>query len=720
MAGLILFIISFCLVLSSSYFLASGVKSRRFENSIIYLILILVSQIIVSFEILSIIKQITSINVLFFNIITFVFSIYYWKYKKSPHIDFQEARLIKDKIISAIKKDKILLLLAIFFIFSSLIGLFLTFIAPTNSWDSMAYHLARIGFWIQNQTLAHFETSSIRQIILPINSEILILWSMVFLKRDYLSIFPQYLAYLGCIFTIFTYLRYLKVSTRRILWTIFILASFPAVILESTSAQTNLLVAFFLLVSLYLFIYGVKENSKKALIFSAIAFSIDLGIKTSVVFFVPIFGIIYLLISAREKKKLFYKPITVFIAASIPAFLILSSYNYILNYIDFGNFLGTKFYVYRHSISLCFKAFTANLIRYLLIFVDFTGIDAANKLTPYYIDIKNSLFHMFSLKNSDGLLFLDISKPNTMIHESLAKFGILGFILLIPFMLKYSFIKMTHKKDKMFYISLTGLITIGFLLTISTLMGFCIWNNRYLLSAVVLSSILLALSYNRKITLQKSIITLVIIFNYSVIPVSNVSKPFLQVCQTLFEYNFTDFRNVIRLRDEAHFQDKMYFYPIIKYLEETIPDNSKVGLIFSDDDWYYPLFEENPTWKIYPLRYELLVKKENYNDYDFLIFSGTKQNIEMINDKGIIFNYTVKDNKLIPIKNKKPLIIYYDKKTKPIISISENPVYLINIIDLADIPINFKLIKRVDVITENSILNKEEKKCTYFIYRKLY
>ncbi|EKE04787.1 MAG: hypothetical protein ACD_20C00003G0014 [uncultured bacterium] len=719
MIGVAQFIISFCLVLSSSYFLASTIKSRRFENSILYLVLILVSQIIVSIEILSMTKQVTPSGLLFCNIIVFILSIYYWKHKQSPRIDFQEIRLIKDKIYQAVKKDKILLLLAIFFIFSSLISLLLTIIAPTNSADSMSYHLARIGFWIQNETLAHFETSSIRQIILPINSEILMLWSMVFFKKDYLSIFPQYLAYLGCIFTVFSYLRYLNISTRRILWTIFVFASLPVVILESVSAQTNLLVAFFLFTSLYLFVYGVKENSNKALVFSAIAFSINLGIKTTAFFFIPIFGIIYLLIAVREKKKLFYKPVAVFIMASIPAFLILSSYNYILNYLDFGNFLGTKFYVSRHSISISFKTFTANIIRYSLLFIDFTGIKAAESLTPYYLGIKNYLFNLFHLKSTDGLLFLDISKPNTLIHENVAKFGLLGFLILIPVMARYSFIKIISNRDKMFYISLTGLVTVGFIITISALMGFCIWNNRYLLSAVSISSTLFALSYQRKISIQKGFISLIVILNYAVMPVSNITKPFLQVCQTLFKYNFTEHRAETRLREEAVFSKRVLSYPVVKYLGKIAPDNSKIGLIFYDDELYYPFFEENSTWKLYPLRYELLKQRKNYDDYDFLVINGKNQNIEMINDKQITFDYSVKDNKPVFDKAKSP-ILYYDKSVKLVSSLSEQPVYLINMIDFSEIPINFKLVKKMDFILKDTNDNTKTRKRSYFIYRKIY
>ncbi|MDD3014852.1 MAG: hypothetical protein PHC34_14210, partial [Candidatus Gastranaerophilales bacterium] len=340
MLSFIMFLISFLGVITSSYFICSIIKSRKFENALIFYVLILISQIIITFEMLSILKQVNPAGVLITNFTIFVISLVIWNYYSRPLINIPEFKCLKDKIKFALKKDKILKILLVFFIFSSLISLFLALLIPTNSGDSLTYHLARIGFWIQNGTMSHFETSSIRQLVFPINSEILILWSMVFLKRDYLAQMPEYLSYIGCLFILFSFLSYLKISTRRILWTVFILASFPAVIIESMSCQTNLIIALLLMSSLYLFIYGVKENDKKSVIFSAISYSIALGTKNTAFLFLPVFGIMYCLISFNKLKYNFYKPLLLFILSIIPACLLLGSYNYFLNGIDYGNPFG--------------------------------------------------------------------------------------------------------------------------------------------------------------------------------------------------------------------------------------------------------------------------------------------------------------------------------------------------------------------------------------------
>lgn len=713
MFGFLCLMISFLMVLFSSYSFVRLLKPERVINTILYLVLIMISQIICSIEYLSIVKQVTPAELLLINFSVFLISILFWKYGKNPHFDFTEFK----KIIKTIKQDKTLFFLFILCVYSGIISLFLALAAPSNAYDNLGYHIARIGFWIQNHTLAHYETSMVRQVIYSINSEIIMLWSMLFLKRDYLAILPQYLAYLGIIFLVYCYLKYLKISTKRILWTILILASLPEFIIEASSAQTNLIVGFLLFCSFYLFFYGVKENDKKSIIFSAISYSISLGTKYSAFFFVPVFGIIYLIISIKEKKKDFYKPVLLFLVSAIPAFLILSSYNYILNYIDFGNFFGPKPYLDKFSYSFSFKGFIANIIRYFMLMIDFTGIKYTDNIGIHYVQFKDLLFSLLGLKSSDGLSTTDITFMNTMTHENFSKLGLLGFIIFIPLVFKYSFKKLFSSGNRMFYIGLTGLFIIGFITMMSILMGFCYPNNRFLLSAFVLSAPIFALSYSRKSTVLKTIITIIAALNLLLIPLTINSREFFKVIKIYKGKDFVSARNEIRLSEDTDISYKMPYYYIVKYLGQIVPNNSKIALLFGDDEWYYPFFEENPSWKIYPLRYELLYKKKNYSDYDFIIIAGFYQDEDIIAKK-LNYNYIMNGNKVIFIDRdkSKPKIFYVNPKLMP--TISKNPYYQRNIIDFSDIPKNFILKEKYSIVEDYKI-EGQKLKYSFFVYKKL-
>jgi len=712
-----MFVISFLTVICSSYFICSILKSDKFGNNVIFYILTAISQIIITFEALSLIKQVNPNGVLIFNFAVLIVSFVFWNLFKRPAIAISNLGNFKKKFNFALKKDKILIILFLAFIFSGLVSLFLALIAPTNSGDSLSYHLARIGFWVQQGSLNHFETSSIRQLVFPINSEILILWPMVFFKRDYLAQMPEFLSYLGCLFVLYNFMAYQKISTRRILWTFFILASLPAVILESMSCQTNLIMAFLLISSLYLFIFGVRENDKKSLIFSAVSYGIALGIKSTAFLFIPAFAVVFLLFSVYELKRNFYKPLLVFIFSVIPAFILFSSYNYILNYIDFGNPFSPASFMQQHAPGFTIKGFIANLIKYFIMLFDFSGIPAANALNPFFMGIKDGIFHFLGIKTTDGLAFVDLPEINTFVQESYSMFGVLGFILFLPLVLKSCLTKIRFSKKRSSIIALTALFFIVFYFTISAAMGFCLWFNRFFLTAVVLSSSVFIFSYTRKNTIWKTLIAFIAIFNFLVIPVSDISKPFSPIILALRNCSAGELRHELRLRSEINISEKQMTYDLTKYLGKNVPNNSQIAFVPKTEECFYQFFEENPTWKFYLLRYDLLFKRKNYNDYDFIILPGKKQDMEVPFKGKIKYNYTIRGKKIIyNHKNPNdPVIVYYDNNAIPVDS--GIPSAMSTSIDFSDIPNNFKLIKIFNILYAVPPDYKET--YNYYLYKKI-
>ena len=720
MLNFILFIISLILALGSSYFLSSIFKTAKTANSILYFVLILISQVILTIEILSILKFVNITGLLCSNIIVCLIclgiSLILGTDRQSLlellNKIFSNFITCQANIIKSIKQDKFLFILFLFFCFSSLISLILALFVPSNSWDGLAYHLARVGFWMQNETLQHFATGSIRQLVFPINSEIMILWPMVFLKRDYFSQFNQYLAYLGCLFVFFTFFKYLKFSTKRILWAIFILTSLPIVILESSSTQTDLIMAFLLFCSFYLFVFGTREKNKTALIFSAISYAIALGTKNTAIFFIPVLGIIYLIVSIKESGKAFYKPLLIFLSAIIPAFIILSSYNYILNFIDYGSFLGPKPFIYRHIGTFGIKSFIVNMVKYLIFFFDFSGMHSVDKLSPAIMSFKDNLLHFFGLNTNYGLAYKDIERINTIIHENYSTFGILGFLLILPFSFRYCLGWINFRKDKLFYLCFAGFVIPGFLVSISSLMGFSIWNNRYLTTAVILGAPVLMFGYTRRKTLFKILITGIVIFNYLIYSTMNTAKPLPQIISVLYN-NPKNFRNEMILG----FTNSSYFN-IMQYLYELAPNNSSIGLILGRSGLYYPFFEYNPTWKIHSIKYEKLFKLNNYNDYDFLIIEDQAQCTELEDFKSVKYDYSVDGNRIVfhHIAKNAPNTYYLDKNDK--IITSGLPATSCKAIDFFKFPNNFSRVKVVDIEVNYKYGNGHDRYLIY-VYKKL-
>lgn len=653
MLSIILFIISFCLVISSSYFFTAVFKSKRSENSVIFFILNVAAQIIITFEFLSLLKAIDLYNVLKVNIAVFLFAFVFWNIKNKPNLKTGEFELSFEKIKTEIKKDKILLALSIFFLFSVLVSFFLAFYAPVNLWDSMTYHTARVAFWIQNKSLGHFETSSVRQVMFPPNAEIFYLWPLVFIKKDFLAGMVQFISFLGSLWVLSGFLTYIKISKKRILWAVFIFASLPEIILQSSSTQNDLVLGFFLFASLYLFIYGVREKEKISLVLSAMALGIAMGIKGSVFMFLPALGIIYTIISVRSEKKQFYKPLLFYGSWTVLFFILLSSYNYILNYLEFHNPLGLESYMnFYMPPDKSIKSFIANIIRYNLAFIDFTSFEAANKLNPLFVSLKTLLFGIFRLNENQGLIYADITSLNTRIHENFATYGPLGFLVFIPLVLRNGLKELFSKREKMRTIALFALIPLIFIPILASLLGFTLWNMRYFTTAMVLCSPLFALSYSYKLKPLKLIMFIIAAACFINISLCNSLRP-------VFSFNnislFTSSREDIRYKIGTVYDDS--FRPQVEYLGQNAKNNSKIGLIFSDSFWYYHFFNQNPSWKIFPLRYELLTK-EKLKNFDYIVICNKEQIVFNL-DKSKDF---LKSNK-IDFKLFKDFVLVYKNGT---------------------------------------------------------
>ena len=119
MPGYIYLIQSFLMVLFSSYIFVRLLKPEKLVNFILYIVLVMISQVICTSECLSILNCVTPLRFLLANFAVFIVSFFFLKFNKNPHIDFAELRCVLKKIINAIKQDKILFFLFILFIYSS-------------------------------------------------------------------------------------------------------------------------------------------------------------------------------------------------------------------------------------------------------------------------------------------------------------------------------------------------------------------------------------------------------------------------------------------------------------------------------------------------------------------------------------------------------------------------------------------------------------------------
>ena len=156
---------------------------------------------------------------------------------------------------------------------------------PSNNWDSMTYHMSRVGYYLQQSSLAHFQTPNVRQTEFPFADELLILWTVVFLRDELLANLVQWMAALATAVVAAEAALACGVSRSAALFTAFVFLTLPQVIFQATTTQNDLLVTWFALATLLYLLRSAGHPRELGL--AAVACGLALGTKNTFLLCVP-------------------------------------------------------------------------------------------------------------------------------------------------------------------------------------------------------------------------------------------------------------------------------------------------------------------------------------------------------------------------------------------------------------------------------------------------
>lgn len=118
---------------------------------------------------------------------------------------------------------------------------------PPNTWDSMTYHMPRVLHWWQNHGILPYFTNNSRQIEMPPFAEMVILHSYALAESDCFANLPQWLSFAGVICLASAVAMQLGGKTASRIAAAVFMATLPMGILQATSTQNDLMVAFWIL-----------------------------------------------------------------------------------------------------------------------------------------------------------------------------------------------------------------------------------------------------------------------------------------------------------------------------------------------------------------------------------------------------------------------------------------------------------------------------------------
>ena len=509
---MLLFILSFILVFAASFFLTALFENKNFIVAFIYCLLIAFANIVFTFEFLSLFSAISVSGVLFLNLLVFVLSLMLWIKKGKPVFNFTYRQFFR-KLYAALKTDKYLPVMLFGVIFMLVVSAGLILLSPVVNPDAQAYHVLRSLLWVFDKKIFHPPIADVRNLVMPVNSELLYAWIILFIKKDVLFGAFSFCGYLLSITSLWGILSYIGTGFKRKLWVITLLSSFAFVIIQLSSTETDIIISGLILSSIFLFMHGLIYNRRNCIVFAALSYALAVGTKTPAIMMIPAVGLWMLCFSIYIKKKEFYKPLILFCGAFTAAFLVFSSYNYILNYIDFGNIAGSKSFLTVHQNYGGVKTACANFIKYLFMFFDFTGFALSNFMDKIVLHMRDSLLIFFGLEGAaDGFNTSSVNKLNNTLIEPLVGLGVLGLFVYLP-CLVVSIIRpiFTRKKRDIFIMSFAVMLLIG-LAVMSYSIVFMTFSVRFFVSFCVISAPVLVYSYFNRNNIFKFLIVFFAMF----------------------------------------------------------------------------------------------------------------------------------------------------------------------------------------------------------------
>ena len=490
---------------------------------------------------------------------------------------------IKEKLETAWKSDPELFVLGSATLFAYLIVAILALIVPSNMDDTLTTYLPRAAYWLQQGSFLPWPTSAynLPQVVYPLNGQLPLAWWIGLWGNDALTRLLQFFSIPAGLVGIYGLSRALGARRKQALFAAFIFLGLPEIVILSSTALTDMLVANLFIVLFYLLIVGIKENDRSSLLLSALSLGITLGIKQTAFFMAPGLMIIVLLYVIIGKRK--NLPNLVYWAGfSILSFLIFSSFIYIQNLVNYGKLLGpeelTPYFTHAGNSNSLINYIETGFSSYfkLIIRAFFDNLPVPVLLRMEYFlakfDPTGAIFGTFI--------------PRYLYEFSVAWSGQIGYLLLtITF-----FTSLIHSiKNKKWIMLAIVLSVLGYTTILMAIRNFTIASTRYLISVVVLLIPLLFMVTQKKWV--RNVLVINSILMMAITLVFDGAKP-------LVGPNAIWGRSQNELRNLQLFDD---YLPTFNAMDEFLPQDATIGIILPNKFPQSYLFGEDFTRKVIQL-----------------------------------------------------------------------------------------------------------------------
>lgn len=272
-------------------------------------------------------------------------AVFLWWFKgkpslRAPWLD-EEGRLLPAGLRISFKTWPEIWLLGLGVLCIFLLNANLLWVTAPNNNDSLATHMSRVGYWLQRGSFFPWPSSRIWQITYPVNMQLQMFWTVLFLGTDRIVESIQWLGALAAMVAAFGLARLLGATRPQAFFAAFLWATFPNIILEATTTQNDLVAGTLFAAMLYLLFLGLYRRHTGTLILSGVAMGLALGTKQTLVFLLPGLALalgLTLLYCGRAIFPWLFR----WGVSSAAAFLLLGVYMFVVNMVHFGHPMGPE------------------------------------------------------------------------------------------------------------------------------------------------------------------------------------------------------------------------------------------------------------------------------------------------------------------------------------------------------------------------------------------
>ncbi len=201
-------------------------------------------------------------------------------------------------------------------------ALFRVLLLPPANWDALTYHLPMVANWLQHGYVGFYESTSIRQVVFPVNAEILQMFHVIFLGKDDLVRLVQFEAFIVSLLGVYYLSRSVGMTVTGSLGAALFFLTLPLGLLQTYSSQNDISVVAGFVISLVWLAAYLTTRRKTALVLLALSLGLLLGVKLHMLFLVSVFALIMIAIFLIQPGRSWRDAVLFFAAFALSAALL--------------------------------------------------------------------------------------------------------------------------------------------------------------------------------------------------------------------------------------------------------------------------------------------------------------------------------------------------------------------------------------------------------------